>query len=72
MRIKPDRERLKERWRDVQALSGGSFRLGGIGRHIHCTRQRKRPQVVLSNKSGTLSSGSTAARPTSGSTVSHQ
>ena len=29
-----DRERLKERWRDAQELSGGPFRLSGINRHI--------------------------------------
>jgi hypothetical protein len=34
MRKQPDRERLKERWRDVQAVSGGPFRLQAIGRHI--------------------------------------
>ena len=31
---RPDRERLKDRWRDVQELSGGPFRLSGINRHI--------------------------------------
>ena len=34
MRKSQDRERLEERWRDVQALSGGPFRLGAIGLHI--------------------------------------
>jgi hypothetical protein len=34
MRKRPDRERLKERWRDVQELSGGPFRLDAIKRHI--------------------------------------
>jgi hypothetical protein len=29
-----DRERLKERWRDAQELSGGPFRLSGINGHI--------------------------------------
>ena len=31
---RPDRERLKDRWRDVQELSGGPFRLSAIDRHI--------------------------------------
>jgi hypothetical protein len=34
MTKKPDRERLRERWRDAQELSGGPFRLSGINRHI--------------------------------------
>ena len=34
MTKKPDRERLRERWRDAQQLSGGPFRLSAINRHI--------------------------------------
>ena len=34
MTKKPDRERLRERWRDAQELSGGPFRLSAINRHI--------------------------------------
>ena len=34
MTKKPDRERLRGRWRDAQELSGGPFRLSGINRHI--------------------------------------
>jgi hypothetical protein len=30
---RPDQERLKERWTDVQELSGGPFRVGSINRH---------------------------------------
>ncbi|HEX2724780.1 MAG TPA: hypothetical protein VHN20_03055 [Beijerinckiaceae bacterium] len=29
----PDRQRMKERWRDVQEISGGPFRIGAIDRH---------------------------------------
>jgi hypothetical protein len=29
----PDRERMKERWRDVQEISGGPFRIAAINRH---------------------------------------
>jgi hypothetical protein len=29
-----DRERVKERWRDAQEVSGGPFRLSAINRHI--------------------------------------
>jgi hypothetical protein len=31
---RPDRDKLKERWRDAQELSGGPFRLSAIKRHI--------------------------------------
>ncbi|HEY7384597.1 MAG TPA: hypothetical protein VH743_13090 [Beijerinckiaceae bacterium] len=29
----PDRQRMKERWRDIQEISGGPFHLGAIDRH---------------------------------------
>lgn len=28
-----DRQRMKDRWRDVQEISGGPFRIGAINRH---------------------------------------
>jgi hypothetical protein len=30
---RPDRQRLKERWLDIQEISGGPFRIGAINRH---------------------------------------
>jgi hypothetical protein len=32
-KVGPDRDQLKERWRDAQELSGGPFRISAINRH---------------------------------------